>query len=88
VPLPKWGTHVFDVQIPKMGMSTVEVEVVGVDASVGDRVAADTVLLSIEGDKAQFDVEAGTAGVVRELLVKEGDLCNVGDIVARIDPQA
>lgn len=71
-----------------MGMSTVEVEVIAVEAAVGDRVAPDAVIIAIEGDKAQFDVEAGTAGVVVEVLVKEGDLCDVGDVVARIDPQA
>jgi pyruvate dehydrogenase E2 component (dihydrolipoamide acetyltransferase) len=79
---------VFDVHIPKMGMSTVEVEVVEVQAALGDRVEPDTVIVSVEGDKAQFDIEAGSAGVVSELLVKDGDLCNVGDVVARIDPEA
>lgn len=78
----------FDVHIPKMGMSTVEVEVVEVQAALGDRVESDTVIVSVEGDKAQFDIEAGLAGVVSELLVKDGDLCNVGDVVARIDPEA
>jgi pyruvate dehydrogenase E2 component (dihydrolipoamide acetyltransferase) len=68
-------------------MSTVEVEVIGIKTAVGDRVEADSVILAIEGDKAQFDVEAGSAGVVAELLVNEGDLCDVGDVVARIDPE-
>lgn len=75
-----------DVHIPKGGMSTVEVDVVAVHVSPGDAVEADTVLLEVESEKATFEVEAGHAGTVREVLVREGDPANVGDVVARIEP--
>jgi pyruvate/2-oxoglutarate dehydrogenase complex dihydrolipoamide acyltransferase (E2) component len=75
-----------DVHIPKMGMSTIEVDIVNVAVAVGDRVAADSVIVEVEGDKAQVDVEAGAAGVVAEVLVATGDEREVGDVVARIHP--
>jgi pyruvate/2-oxoglutarate dehydrogenase complex dihydrolipoamide acyltransferase (E2) component len=77
---------VIDVHIPKGGMSTVEVDVVAVHASPGDRVGPGTVLLEVESEKATFEVEAGHGGVVCEVLVRVGDAANVGDVVARIEP--
>jgi pyruvate dehydrogenase E2 component (dihydrolipoamide acetyltransferase) len=74
-----------DVQIPKMGMSTVEVDIVAVHVAVGDRVELETIVIEIQSEKANFEVEAGTAGIVREVLVQEGDEAKVGDVVARVE---
>ena len=75
-----------DVHIPKAGMSTVEVDVIAVHVAPGDVVEPATVLIEVESEKATFDVEAGHAGTVRELLVREGDEARVGDVIARIEP--
>ena len=75
-----------DVQIPKMGMSTVEVDIVAVLVTPGDRVAADSVVVEVQSEKANFEVEAGTAGTIKEVLVQEGDEAKVGDVVARLEP--
>lgn len=75
-----------DVHIPKMGMSTVEVDIVEVHVAVGDRVEPGTILVEVQSEKANFEVEAGASGTVRELLVAEGDEANVGDVIARIEP--
>jgi pyruvate dehydrogenase E2 component (dihydrolipoamide acetyltransferase) len=77
---------VIDVQIPKMGMSTVEVDVVAVHVAPGDRVEADTIVVEVQSEKANFEVEAGTAGVVREVLVEQGDEAKVGDVLIRLEP--
>jgi pyruvate/2-oxoglutarate dehydrogenase complex dihydrolipoamide acyltransferase (E2) component len=77
---------VIDVQIPKMGMSTVEVDIVAVLVTPGDRVAADSVVVEVQSEKANFEVEAGTAGIIKEVLVQEGDEAKVGDVVARLEP--
>ena len=75
-----------DVHIPKAGMSTVEVDVLTVHVSPGDAVEASTVLIEVESEKATFEVEAGHAGTVREVLVQEGDEARVGDVIAKIEP--
>ena len=74
-----------DVHIPKAGMSTVEVDVIAVHVASGDTVEPETVLIEVESEKATFEVEAGHAGTVRELLVEEGDEAKVGDVIARIE---
>jgi pyruvate/2-oxoglutarate dehydrogenase complex dihydrolipoamide acyltransferase (E2) component len=77
---------VIDVHIPKMGMSTVEVDVVAVHVAPGDHVEPQTIVIEIQSEKANFEVEAGHAGVVKEVLVNEGDEANVGDVVMRLEP--
>jgi pyruvate/2-oxoglutarate dehydrogenase complex dihydrolipoamide acyltransferase (E2) component len=76
---------VIDVRIPKMGMSTVEVEIVAVLVSVGDTVEPSTILVEVESEKANFEIEAGHSGIVREVLVVEGDEATVGDVIVRLD---
>ena len=75
-----------DVQIPKMGMSTVEVEILTVHVKPGDRVDPDTIVVEVQSEKANFEIEAGSAGVVSEVLVEEGQEADVGDVVIRIAP--
>ena len=75
-----------DVHIPKMGMSTVEVDVIAVHVSVGETVEPSTILIEVESEKANFEVEAGHAGIVREVLVAEGDEASVGDVIVRLEP--
>ena len=74
-----------DVHIPKMGMSTVEVDVVAVHVMAGDVVEPSSILIEVQSEKANFEIEAGHAGTVREVLVEEGQEANVGDVVARIE---
>ena len=58
------------------------VEVIDVLVKVGDRVAIDTPLLTLETEKATMDVPAPVAGVVERLLVKKGDKVSAGNVVA------
>jgi pyruvate/2-oxoglutarate dehydrogenase complex dihydrolipoamide acyltransferase (E2) component len=74
-----------DVPIPKLGMSTVEVDIVGVRVKPGDRVEPDTIVVEVESEKVNFEIEAGAAGTVKEVLVRKGDEAKVGDIVVRIE---
>jgi pyruvate/2-oxoglutarate dehydrogenase complex dihydrolipoamide acyltransferase (E2) component len=77
---------VTDVQIPKMGMSTVEVGITKVHVEVGDRVEPSTIIADVESEKATVEIEAGSAGTVAEVLVAEGDEATVGDVLVRLEP--
>jgi pyruvate/2-oxoglutarate dehydrogenase complex dihydrolipoamide acyltransferase (E2) component len=77
---------VTDVQIPKMGMQTLEVDIVRVHVQVGERVEPDTIVVEVQSEKANFEVEAGVAGTVEEVLVREGEEAKVGDVVVRVAP--
>jgi 2-oxoglutarate dehydrogenase E2 component (dihydrolipoamide succinyltransferase) len=77
-----------DVHIPKMGMSTVEVDVLRVLVRPGQPVAAGDVIAEIESEKATYEIEAEVGGTVAEVLANEGDVKEVGDVIARIEEGA
>ncbi|MDQ3287291.1 MAG: dihydrolipoyllysine-residue acetyltransferase [Pseudomonadota bacterium] len=62
------------------------VPVIEVLVAVGDTVAKDQGLVTLESDKATLEVPAPFAGVVRELKVKLGDSLAEGSVVAMIEP--
>jgi len=72
--------------IPKMGMSTVEVDLTCWFVKAGDRVAAGDALAEVESEKSNFTIEAETGGIVVELLVQEGETVDVGTTICLIEP--
>ena len=48
----------------------------------GDRVQGGDVLASIETDKAEIELESFGAGVLRKILVAEGETVPVGKVIA------
>ena len=64
------------------------VPVIEVLVAVGDTVAKDQGLVTLESDKATMEVPAPFAGIVRELKVKLGDNLAEGSVVAMIEPAA
>lgn len=77
-----------DIRIPKMGMSTVEVDISEVYVKNGQKVAIGDPLVRLEAEKASFDLEAESSGIVRDLAVAEGDVRNVGDVICRLEDGA
>ena len=73
-----------DVKIPKMGMSTVEVDVMKWFVAAGDKVSVGMPLVEIESEKAAMEIEAEVAGTVTEIIVPEGETTEVGTVVCRI----
>lgn len=68
-----------DVNVPDIGGD--EVEVTEVMVKVGDKVAAEQSLITVEGDKASMEVPAPFAGVVKELKVNVGDKVSTGSLI-------
>jgi pyruvate dehydrogenase E2 component (dihydrolipoamide acetyltransferase) len=62
-----------------------DVPVIEVLVAVGDTVAVDQGLVTLESDKATMEVPSQHAGVVRELKVKVGDTLSEGGVVAVIE---
>jgi pyruvate dehydrogenase E2 component (dihydrolipoamide acetyltransferase) len=61
------------------------IPVIEILVAVGDTVAKDQGLVTLESDKATMEVPAPFAGVVREIKVKLGDNVSEGDLVALIE---
>lgn len=73
-----------EVRVPDIGTSEA-VEVVEVAASVGDELAVEDGLITLETDKASMDVPSPYAGKLLELMVKEGDKVAEGDLIGYIE---
>ena len=69
--------------------SRVATEVAGkvwkIEAAIGQSVAAEDTLIIIESMKMEIPVVAPRAGVVSEIMVREGDPVAEGQIVAVLD---
>lgn len=61
--------------------NTEEVEVVAIEVAVGDAVSAGQALLEVATDKANMEMEAPAAGTVAEILVAEGDIVPVTQVL-------
>ncbi len=74
-----------DVKIPEIGESITEGFLAEWSQKDGATVAAEEPLLVLETDKITMNVTAEVAGRL-EILVAEGETVEVGQVVARIDP--
>jgi pyruvate dehydrogenase E2 component (dihydrolipoyllysine-residue acetyltransferase) len=73
-----------DVVMPQMGESIAEGTIVRWIKRVGDKVERDEPLFEISTDKVDAEIPAPAAGVVAEILVKEGETVGVNTVVAVI----
>ena len=77
-------TDLKEALVPDIGDFT-GIPVIEILVAVGDTVAKDQGLVTLESDKATMEVPAPFAGVVRELKVKLGDNLSEGSVVAMIE---
>ena len=77
-----------DVVMPKMGESIQEGKVLRWLKNIGDRVERDETLLEISTDKVDTEVPSPVAGTLVERLANEGDVMEVGKVLARISSGA
>ena len=79
-------SHV-EVRIPELGDFSA-VDVIEVHVKVGDKIAAEDPLVTLETDKATMDVPAPRAGTVVSVAIKSGDKVAAGDLVLMLDAAA
>ncbi|UJR55772.1 pyruvate dehydrogenase complex dihydrolipoyllysine-residue acetyltransferase [Dickeya zeae] len=76
---PAAASALKEVEVPDIGGD--EVEVTEVMVKVGDTVAAEQSLITVEGDKASMEVPAPFAGTVKEIRIKTGDKVKTGSLI-------
>lgn len=73
-----------ELKVPDIG-DFAEVEVIEVLVKVGDTVAPDQSLVTVESDKASMEIPAEQGGVVSKILVKVGDKVAEGSALVMVD---
>ena len=78
------GGETVDIEVPNVGEGVAEVTVAAWMKSVGDSVEKDEAIVELETDKASQELVAPQAGVISEILVEEGAVAKIGDVLARL----
>ena len=65
------------VNIPDLG-EVEEVEVIEICAEIGQSVGSEDSIIILETDKAAMEIPASLNGIVKSILVKEGDIVKEG----------
>ena len=73
-----------EVKVPDIGDFD-EVAVIELLVKVGDTVAPEQSLITVESDKASMEIPSSTAGVVKELRVAIGDKVKEGSVVLMVE---
>lgn len=72
-----------DIVVPDLGDFD-NVEIIEVLVAPGDSVVREDGLITLETDKASFDVPAPESGVIENLTVANGDKVSTGDVIGRM----
>uniref|UniRef100_UPI0035A17EFF dihydrolipoyllysine-residue acetyltransferase n=1 Tax=Neisseria dentiae TaxID=194197 RepID=UPI0035A17EFF len=83
-PAVQAGGATVKVEVPDIGGHN-NVDVIAVEVKVGDTVAADDTLITLETDKATMDVPSTAAGVVKAVYVKVGDKVSQGTQIIEVE---
>ena len=76
---------IYKLLLPKMGESVSEATVTKWVKQVGDKIDEDDAVVEIATDKVDSEVPSPVAGVLKERLVDENQVVQVGDVIALIE---
>ena len=75
----------FEVKLPEVGENIETGTVTSIYVAVGDTIAQDQDLLELETDKASLPVPSPVAGVVKEILISEGQDVAIGSVIMKVE---
>jgi pyruvate dehydrogenase E2 component (dihydrolipoamide acetyltransferase) len=75
----------YEVVMPQLSDSMDEGKLISWKVSVGDHVKSGDVIAEVESDKAVMEVQTFKEGLVKELLINEGEEAKVGAVMAKIE---
>jgi pyruvate dehydrogenase E2 component (dihydrolipoamide acetyltransferase) len=81
------ATQIIEVMVPDIG-DFKDVSVIEVLVKAGDTIKVEQSLITVESDKASMEIPSSSAGLLKELKVKLGDVINIGDLLALIEAAA
>lgn len=88
-PAPALATgkaEIKEVVVPDIGNAK-DVEIIEVMVKVGDSVAEDQSIVTLEGEKATMEIPSPFTGVVKEINVTVGKRVNKNDLLMRVETQ-
>ncbi len=83
-PVAPAAASVQQVHVPDIGSSG-KAQIIEIQVKVGDTVAADQSLITLESDKASMEIPSPAAGVVKAISVKLNDEVGTGDLILDLE---
>ncbi|WP_168122648.1 dihydrolipoamide acetyltransferase family protein [Paenibacillus sp. HB172176] len=77
----------FEYRFPELGEGLHEGEIIKMHIKPDAVITDDDIIMEVQNDKAIVEVPSPVNGKVLEVLVKDGQVCRVGDVVAVIDAE-
>ncbi len=75
----------FQFKLPDIGEGIAEGEIVKWFVNVGDTIQEDEPLLEVQNDKSVEEIPSPVTGTVKSIVVSEGTVARVGDVLVEID---
>lgn len=76
-----------EIKVPDIG-GAADVDVIEVMVNVGDTVAKDDSLITLESDKASMEIPASEGGKIAAIKMKVGDKASEGDVILLLEAEA
>lgn len=78
---------IVEMVMPRMGESVMECTIISILKKIGDSVESDDSVMEVATDKVDTEVPSPYSGIIKEILVKDGDVVAIGNIVMRIETE-
>ena len=75
----------FKFKLPDVGEGMAEGEIVKWLVAEGDEIKEEDSIVEIQNDKSVEEIASPVSGTIKKILVEEGTVANVGDVIVEID---
>ena len=73
-----------DITLPELGEGIEEATIINIFVSPGDSIKKEQSVIEIETDKAALELPSPFDGTISDILVSEGDVIKIGDLIAKV----
>jgi pyruvate dehydrogenase E2 component (dihydrolipoamide acetyltransferase) len=73
-----------DITLPELGEGIEEATVINIFVSSGDSIKKEQSVIEIETDKAALELPSPFDGTISDILVSDGDVIKIGDLIAKV----
>ena len=77
-----------EIKLPALGENIDSATVAAILVSAGDNIADQQPIMEVDTEKAAIEVPASASGKIREVLVKPGDVIEVGQTLLTLEESA
>jgi len=77
-------SKIIEIKVPDIGDFS-DVDVIEVLVAVGDKVAAEDALITLESDKASMDIPSSDSGTIKEMKIAVGDQASEGTVICLME---